>query len=112
MTVYVLTCHTAIDYETSLDVRVFPNLQAAQNAMEDDVRSFWNENENCGWVEEELNDCSICYQEEGDYSKNHIEWVISEHEVEYDSKASVSPEGLTQLADAEYGNISKANVEQ
>lgn len=88
MKVYVLLVDACNDYEQETNVFVYQTLGAAQEAMFGCEQSFLHENaaDSSGWVAVSHSSKNICYQEAGDYTRNHIEWTIYERDVELDKE--------------------------
>lgn len=83
--VYVLLIESVYDYEQNTSVFVYDTLAAAQEDMRKGVADFEHENDaDCsGWERTCYDNESVCYQEPGDYTRNHITWDIFEREVDF-----------------------------
>lgn len=79
--VYVLITELAYDYEPCIEVQVFETLDAAQEEMEGLIQSFLLYENEMDWSCIYHDNTSCLYQEEGDYSRNHIEWTIFERNI-------------------------------
>ena len=81
MKVFVLTIESSVDYVPETTVEVFGNIDAAKEELRKDY------NRTCADCPEmEERDFSkdgkyASIQEEGDYTRNHVEWTIWEKEV-------------------------------
>lgn len=79
--VYVLITSAVYDFEPCIAVEVFETLGAAQEEMEGLIQSFLLDENDMDWSCIYHDNVSCLYQEEGDYSRNHIEWQIYEREI-------------------------------
>lgn len=88
MKVYVLLIDACYDYEHEQNVFVYETKGAAQEELFGCVQCFLDENaaDSSGWVCAYESSDNVCYQENGDYARNHIEWTIYEKEVNPDKE--------------------------
>ena len=86
MKVYVLVIDSCYDYERNTNVFVYETLGAAQEDMYGGVQCFQYENDAdaSNWVLGYDTETGVMYQEDGDYTRNHVEWTIYEREVQPD----------------------------
>ena len=77
MKVYVLTTSYSMDYECGIEVNVYSTPTEAKKIMKKDYEEMCEEWDNV-MSEREIDEMSASMQEPGDYTRNHIDWLIHE----------------------------------
>lgn len=86
MKVYVLMIESVCDYEHTVELEVWNTLGAAQESMWGAFICAEHEGSLDDLIKVCEDDTNICYQEDGDYTRNHWECTIFEQELLIDKE--------------------------